>query len=431
MDNIKNVVDLGLCTGCGTCAGICPFEALRMCVSAGLVIPEIDEKRCTGCGLCAKCCPGYSADFRALNLEFFGVQPKDVFLGNFLGCFVGHSNDYDVRFNSASGGVVTQLLIFALEQGIIDGAIVTRMRRDNPLLPESFIARTKEEIVSASKSKYCPTSPNEVLKQVLKEDGRYAFVGLPCQIHGVRKAEMNVKGLSDKIVLHIGLFCSHTVNFDGTRFLLRKLGVMPELVEEIAYRGCGWPGSMFVKLKNGGHFTFPYVGGWNAYWPIFSSFFFTPLRCLMCLDELNEFADISVGDAWLKEFKGERIGESIIVVRTNIGRKLLESAFYDGVISLEPIDPLKVRKSQAEPLKFKKVDIKARLAMLEASSKKVPDFKFKPFGSGNSLICFARNLFVLFNVKACEGKLLRKLLNYVPFPLFRLYYGVYRLLLLI
>jgi coenzyme F420 hydrogenase subunit beta len=44
---------------------------------------------------------------------------------------------------------------FALEEGIIDGALVTRMKKDRPLEPEPFIARTREEIIEASKSKYC------------------------------------------------------------------------------------------------------------------------------------------------------------------------------------------------------------------------------------------------------------------------------------
>jgi len=59
-------------------------------------------------------------------------------------------------------GVVTQLLIFLLEKGIIDGALVVRMREDQPLEPEPFIARTKEEIISTSKFKYCPSQHVEM-----------------------------------------------------------------------------------------------------------------------------------------------------------------------------------------------------------------------------------------------------------------------------
>jgi len=431
LDNIEFVVDEGLCVGCGTCAGVCPVDALEMRVLNGLFLPVVDWDKCTRCGLCVRCCPGYAVDFEDLNHLVFGKQPEDKLTGNFLSCHVGHSNDEEIRFNSASGGVVTQLLIYALEKGLIDGAIVTRMRQDKPLLPESFIAKTRDDIISASKSKYCPTSPGEVLKQVLKEEGRFAFVGLPCQIHGVRKAEMNIKGLKEKIVLHIGLFCSHTVNFEGTRFLLRKLSVSPELVTEIAYRGRGWPGYMFIKLKSGLSLTLAYVGGWNAYWTIFSSFFYAPLRCLMCPDESSEFADISVGDAWLREFKNERAGESIVIARTNIGRKLMNLASSSSVLSLKPIKSSRIKEAQAEHLEFKKRDLKTRLAMMKTSRQKIPEFKIKSYCLNNSRFSFVRNFFILFNVRASENRLLVKLLTYFPFSIFRLYYGFYKFLCLL
>ena len=41
----------------------------------------------------------------------------------------------DIRFNASSGGAVTALLAFALEQGIIDGTVVTRMSKEKVLEP--------------------------------------------------------------------------------------------------------------------------------------------------------------------------------------------------------------------------------------------------------------------------------------------------------
>ena len=429
LDNIREVVEQGLCTGCGTCCGICPVEAVEMHVSKGLLLPETDEEKCTGCGLCVKCCPGYAVDFEALNSAIFGAQPKDAFLGNYLGCYVGHSNDYEVRFNSSSGGLVTQLLLFALDNGLIDGAVVTRMRKANPLLPESFIARTREEIISASKSKYCPTSTNEILKQILKEDGKFAFVGLPCQIHGVRKAEMNIKGLREKIVLHIGLFCSHTVNFDGTYFLLAKLGVNWKNVAELNYRGCGWPGSMFVRLKNGRSLNVQFVRGWNAYWNIFSPFFFTPLRCLMCSDLFNELADVSVGDAWLPEFKHENPGESVIVSRTKIGEEILASMERGSKLSLIKVHSSKVKQSQAFSLNFKKENLSRRLMLLTMFGKRTPKINSVQSSSffWGFLGAFLAYLSFLFSSK----RSFRKFLFYVPLPVFRLYFGLFKCIYLI
>jgi coenzyme F420 hydrogenase subunit beta len=115
----------------------------------------------TGCGTCVGLCPRHSVDFKQLNQEIFGKEPEDILLGNYLNCYIGQVTDYDIRYNSASGGMVTALLIFALEEGLIDGALVTRMKKDRPLEPEPFIARNREEIIEASKSKYCPAPASQ------------------------------------------------------------------------------------------------------------------------------------------------------------------------------------------------------------------------------------------------------------------------------
>ena len=167
---IEPVVKRKLCTGCGTCAGICPRDAIEMTVHArkGCHVPRLDRKRCTRCGLCHRACPGHSVDFESFNSKLFGEIPEDVALGRYLGCYIGHANDRSVRRDCASGGLVSSLLIFALEEDLIDGALVTRMREDNPLRPEPFIARTRDEILSAAGSKYCPVATGTALKEILR-----------------------------------------------------------------------------------------------------------------------------------------------------------------------------------------------------------------------------------------------------------------------
>jgi coenzyme F420 hydrogenase subunit beta len=253
-------------------------------------------------------------------------------------------------------------------------------------------------------------------------------VGLPCQIHGVRKAEAYIKDLDKKLVVHMGLFCSHTVNYNGTIFLLRKLGLSPRLVREIAYRGRGWPGHLVCKLANGMELTFPYAESWNAYWTIFSSFFYTPLRCLMCFDETNELADISLGDAWLRKFKYDKVGRSLVVVRTDRGREIIESALSEGVLLLEDISPSEVELSQSEALKFKKKDINSRLALLKKLGKEVPNFKVNSYLGTYNFFSILRNSFVLFNGRISNDESFDKFLVSVPFPIFRLYHGVYKIL---
>jgi coenzyme F420 hydrogenase subunit beta len=311
-------------------------------------------------------------DFKELNYKFFGAQPKDALLGNCLHCYAGYSTDDAVRVNSSSGGVVTQLLVYALESGLIDGALVVRMNKEKPLEPDVFIARTREEIISCSKSKYCPVTIVAGLKEILRENGRYVVVGLPCHIHGIRKAQLLDKRLSERIVLVIGLFCARATSFEGTRYFLRGIGVPEANVAGIAYRGRGWPGGMTLTFKNGSERFIPFA----EYRSILGSMLFMPQRCFLCSDALGELADVSVGDAWLPRFKGDRNGKSIAVSRSAKGEDLLRCASQAGKIRITPITERETLHSQRKLLRFKKRGLSMRLSTWSFLGRPVPQYVF-------------------------------------------------------
>jgi len=360
----------------------------------GIYLPVLDYEKCTDCGICSKSCPGYKVDFKGLSLKIFGRQPsskiEDILLGNYLKCYAGYSTDYEIRYNSASGGLITQLLIFMLEEGIIDGALVTGMKDENPLEPKPFIARTKEEIISASGSKYCPVPANIALKHILHQKGRYAVVGLPCHIHGLRKAEQLIEKLRERIILHMGIFCSHADTFLETFYLLYRFKVKSNEVSKIAYRGKGWPGMLTIKLKAGSEINVPLHDWMRAH----SYGLFVPDRCLLCCDYSAELSDLSFADAWLPEFQNDRIGTSIIVLRTEMGEKILQKAVMSRRIEIKEIEGIKVAKSQ-KMMRFKKNSLSVRFLLFKAFAKKTPVYNtelLKP-----SLIDFPRSGIIFIN----------------------------------
>lgn len=382
MSNIKEVADEGLCTGCGTCASVCPNLAIKMVLDSkkGIYVSRIDENNCNDCGSCYEVCPGHSVDFKELNLSIFGKEPENILIGSYTNCYIGHATDYEIRYNSASGGLVTALLIFALEEGIIDGALVTKMSKQNPLEPEVVIARTKEEIISAAGSKYCPAPANIGLKKILNEKGRFAIVGLPCHIHGVRKAELLNKKLKDKIALHLGIFCANSVTFLGTEHFLLRWGIKKDEVKKLNYRGKGWPGKIVVLLKEGTEKIIPRGTTEKSTFRrihYFSSFHydFMPPRCLLCCDLTCELSDISFGDPWLPELKeNEKIGKSLIISRNEIGEKILQKALSRRKIELVGISS--DRFSQAQNLSFKR-NFNSRLRILKLLGKPTPYYSSK------------------------------------------------------
>lgn len=335
---IENIIKKKVCVGCGTCAGICPTDAIEMKINeSGFYVPKIDKEKCIHCEICNKVCPQIKkyVSFKEVNKFVFDnlPPPENKLLGNLINCYIGHSEDENLRFEASSGGMITQILIVALEERIIDGALVTRMQKDKPLIPEPFIARTKNELLSAMGSKYCPVPTNTILKEILnsKEGEKFAVVGLPCHIMGIRKAEMLNKKLQDKIVLHVGIFCQSTKSFFGTDFILKQLDIKKENVRNIKYRGKGWPGSMQIN-NNGKDVLLPFLSGVysGAIFPYFAN-----INCTDCKDHISFFSDISVGDPWgiTKDPKGD----SLLISRTGVGEKIIELAVHCSHISLKDI----------------------------------------------------------------------------------------------
>jgi len=344
--------------------GICPVDAIEMVIEhkKGIYIPQLDEEKCNQCGLCFEVCPGHGVDFKQLDLEIFGKEPDDILIGNYLNCYIGYATDYNIRFNSSSGGLVTALLIYALEERMIDGALVTRMKKDRPLEPEPFIARTRDEIIEAAKSKYCPVPANIALKEILKskEGERFAVVGLPCHIHGIRKMELTDNKLKNKVAYRLGIFCGHPPTFLATRFLLWKAGVKPEMVSNIRYRGEGWPGGVAIDLNNGDRIFYPH----NYLWTNLLGAFFYSVRCTLCCDQSSELADISFGDAWLPELRGDRTGISLVISRTELGQELLRRALSQAWVELRDTSIEKVKLAQGQFAFKRSMSIRAKFLRL-------------------------------------------------------------------
>jgi len=243
------------------------------------------------------------------------------------------------------------------------------MDETHPLRPRPFIARTVKEIIEASKSKYCPVPVNCMLSEILraKGDEKFAVIGLPCHIQGIKKAEKINKSLK-RVVLHIGLFCNHAPTFLATEFLLRQIGVDKEDVSKLDYRGKGWPGGMSVTLKDGSEIFVPHFS--PLYWGVAFNLFFFPTRCILCGDKLCELADISCGDAWLPELANDMLGASLIITRSKMGEEILHNALEAGVVEVKKVSIDAVSHSQSIYAVKKRAN--ARMHLFSLFGKKVP-----------------------------------------------------------
>lgn len=352
--NINNTLNHDLCTGCGICEGVCPSNAITTIVKKGRFIPQIDKGLCKndkGCHRCSDVCSGLGVDLTRIACEQFSDEgtKTDKMVGRYLKCFTGHSNNDDIRFHCASGGMVSQFLIFLLEKKYIDGAVVTAFDPQNELLVKSYIATTADEILAAKSSKYAPVSLHNAVRDVKAAKGnRYVIVGLPCHIEGFRKLEAIDRKFRERVIGYFAIYCSSGRTFNLTDYVLKERHITKNDLTYFAYRDEGCLGSLVAKTKYGKSYKERYQ---SYYHPLRS--FFIPRRCLFCIDHYGELGDICFGDIHIEPYINDKIGINSLVVRKKQWIDLLLEAKNEGCITLDEINVDTLNSSQKMAYKKK------------------------------------------------------------------------------
>lgn len=368
-NNINKTLHNDLCTGCGVCEGACPFDAITTVVEKGNFRPKIDSSKCKNCGRCIKACPGLGVGLVCLADKYQSETTcHNKMVGRYEKCFTGYSNDFEVRYHSASGGMVSQFLIWLLENKKIDGAVVTRFDQENSLLVKTFIATTREDIIAARSSKYAPVTLNRAVQDIKAASGsRYVIVGLPCHIQGLRKLMEIDKKLRDKVVGLFGIYCSCGRSFYMTEQVFKERGIPKDKITYFQYRDKGCLGKMVVKVPEGDANTIRVINNnsdsvlsnevrsykehYQSYYHPLRSFFI-PRRCLFCIDHYAELSDISFGDIHIKPYSDDKIGVNSIIVKNKTWLSLLEECQKAGAIYLDEV-PFKTI-SDSQKMSFKK-----------------------------------------------------------------------------
>jgi len=368
--NVEHIVSDGLCMQCGTCAGTCPRDAVHMewGLSYGW-LPRVAGERCDDCAACLAVCPAGGIDFSPQawwRQRNEGALALD-FLGPWRGLWFGWAADAETRHAGASGGVATAILAGALRDGLIDAAVVARVCPGNALAIEPVVAHSAEEIAVCRGSKYNMVAMNEALGIVLREPGRYAFAGLPCHVQGLRLAQRRYRRLRERVVLSLGIFCGWSSQPRATELAALRMGVRPDDLVDVRYRGPGWPGGMRLTTRSGEGTERPYPDYFDR-----TMMAFTPPRCRLCPDGLAELADLSVGDAWLERFEGSP-GVSDLIARTPAGAALIER-LAPGHLTLIQATPGEVLHSQRETHRLKRTVCRGRLWTRSLGSRSQPQY---------------------------------------------------------
>lgn len=362
-----------LCNRCGSCVGL-SGDRIRFGDREGKYLPEIREELSDAeYDRIWNACTGGRFDFPAMRKQIFGDTPGvHLYMGPYRELCIGHATDPELREAGASGGILSAILIYLLEKGRIDGAVVTRMSRDKPWLTEPFIATSREAILEGAQSKYIITSVNEILGTIAEFDGNLAYVGLPGQVQSVRKLQQAGDPSVKNIKYIFGPFYGNTLHFSSVRSFLRSHGEKDHTrIRKLYFRYGEWPGNMRVEMDSGRVIELKKFHA-NYLIP-----FHIVRNSLYCTDFTNEFTDISGGDAWAPVYEERGKGFSLVIARSVAGRELLKEMEKEGWLDLTPVTEQECIDMHSHGYDFKKRGAFIRIRFRKLLGKNIPDYGYE------------------------------------------------------
>lgn len=308
------VLGRGLCTMCGACARICPY--LETFNGRIVKLHDCDLAE----GRCFAHCPRTVLDLAALNRNRFGSGEVPVELGFQKKLLMARGLDPELVGRAQTGGVVSSLVALALEEGLVDAAVLTQRGKD--LVPSGRVVTHREEVLECAGSSYVASPSLAALnKGPWQGHERIAVVGVPCQISALEKmksSELLQDSPAKRVVLSIGLFCTWALSHAPfISFLKQKL--VSEVVQSMDISP---PPERILRVRTS--------AGMRQI-PVEEIRPFIQPGCALCADMTSELADLSVGTV-----EGEP-GWNTLILRTRAGESLLERAISKGILDVKSL----------------------------------------------------------------------------------------------
>lgn len=317
---LEKVQRAKLCTGCGACVSLCPYMLFYHDQTIALHSCDLKEGRCFAF------CPRTPTDMESMRAHFFSGADMTPEIGAVKEYLIARATDKKVRRNAQHGGTVTALMSLAIEEGIIDTAVVTE--GTDHFLHHGVAVEDSAAVQDRGKSKFIAAGTVGAFNTASKSASqRIGVVTTPCQ--ALALAKMRMKPLPgndnniDKLKLVIGLFCGWTLSWQKFTTLLQSRTDLKDVVGmDIP------PGKHQVAVFTANNsFGIP----WEEIEPLIRE------ACHYCIDTTAEFSDISVGSARLpEEWETARTWNQVIV-RTKTGQDIIKLARDKGVLEFREV----------------------------------------------------------------------------------------------
>jgi coenzyme F420 hydrogenase subunit beta len=329
---VEEIVEGGLCIGCGLCQSLAGPERVTMIETTEgrerpIVREELDHATLE---LINDVCPGVRVDSADPRRVPSGVAVDPIW-GPAARLVIAYAADPELRHVAASGGVLTALSEHLINTGEVEFVVHVAPRLEQPMRSARQVSVDRAQLLRAAGSRYGPAAPLIDFSELLDRGRPFAFVGKPCDITAIRSLARRDPRVDAHLRYALALVCGGASELIKSHGVLTRFGVQEDELRVFRYRGYGSPGMTHLETVDGDVHELTYNEMWEdeGTWRLQS-------RCKICPDALGEGADLVAADCWDGgDPLGEDAGFNAVLVRTKAGLELFEAGVRAGVLTVD------------------------------------------------------------------------------------------------
>jgi coenzyme F420 hydrogenase subunit beta len=335
-ERLYAIVEQGLCIGCGLCQSVAGSDRVRVTKTmTGYLQPVVEgELDHATVDRIYAVCPGTRVEGLPERLLEADTKQDNVW-GPWRRIVRAWAGEPEVRFEGSTGGVLTALGVYLLESKRVDFILQVKTSTTEPSFGDPVLSFTGADVFEAAGSRYGPAAPLLDINEVLERKQPFAFIAKPCDIAALRNYAQQDARVDELVKYWLTMVCGGYGTPRGTVEFYKRVGIDPDEVIALRYRGRGCPGPTRVETASDVQ-EFHYID----YWGEDETTWTLPFRCKICPDGIGEAADIAAADTWIggspnRVDSVDDPGVNALIARTRAGEELIAAAAADGALTLD------------------------------------------------------------------------------------------------
>ena len=327
------------CVGCGACIQRCPKNCIELVRDdEGFLYPCVNQEECIDCGTCDKTCPTQSVQRAEL--------PK-----TFKSCYIAYSKDEEIRQNSSSGGIFSELA----RETISNGGLVVGAAYDDKLMVRHIVVDNIEDLKQLRGSKYVQSELGNIYDTVrieLEKGREVLFSGTGCQVAGLKAyLQCGVAALNSGKLITVEVMCHGVTSPMVWEKYLTEKNVEEIRIINFRDKSESWRNYSVVFVRKDG--TIIREKNYeNPYMKLFIGNMILRPSCYDCkFKELERCSDITIGDCWsinnVKPEMNDDRGISVILTHSENGEELINRISDNLVMEESDVEKAFPKQSDA------------------------------------------------------------------------------------